>query len=421
MSTTLVLVIVMVFSVAVGRLQQRLRSRIVLPLAGLYLAVGMAAGPLGFGVLDLPTLELFQPLISLLVGLIGFVHGVGLRRRFSELLGLEAGVVGGVWTIVLVGGACWGAALLFGIDLGMGTPPWAAIALGTVAAVSDPDTIGQLAQRANANGPVRKLLVAMSLSSSLVAVTVFGLSLAIARASAGGATLGLTPVEWSLAALAVGLGCGVLFHLFTGGWGGDSRTFLATVAVVTFASGLAAGMDISPLLVGLMAGLTVSVISAESRSLADSLEALEAPAVVAILVFAGAQWWPPPAWGWVVVAASLLVRPLALRTGGAVAPRVIDGLPRAHRLGNALLPQGGLSVAIAVNFAQVFQGPGSVVLTAAMVGLVANDVVGYRAVRRVLADAGEVHHGASAKVAATAPPAQSDPAGAPDAAPGSMQ
>ena len=274
LSPTMVLVVVLCFSVAVGRLQQQLRSRVVLPMAGLYLLVGMAAGPQALGVLDADTLSLFQPLVSLLIGLVGFSHGVSLRRRFSELNGLEAGVLAGLWTIVVVGGVLWGVALLLGLDLGAGLPPWAIFALGAVAAVSDSDHIGHMADQASARGPVRKLLVAMSLAGSLVAVTVFGLSLAVARASDGGATLGLSPVEWSLAALGVGLGCGVLFHLFTGGWGGDQRTFLATIAVVTFASGLAAGMQISPLLVGLMAGLTVSVISTEARALAESLEAL---------------------------------------------------------------------------------------------------------------------------------------------------
>lgn len=395
MSTTLVLVIVLVFSFAVGRLMHHLRSRFALPTMGLYLLVGLAAGPHGLVTLGDHALASLQPVLSLLLGLVGFVLGLGLRRRFSQTRGLEAGLLTGVATIALVGGAAWGTALLLGASLGDGRPPWAAVAIGAVAAVSDSDVIAELAQRASAKGPVRLLLQAMALASSVLAVSVFGLSLALARAAEGGAVLGLTPVEWILAAIAVGVGCGLIFHLFIGRWGGDQRTFLATVAVLTFASGMAAGMDISPLLVGLLAGGTVSAVSREAESLAESLEVLEAPAFIAILVFAGAMWDPPSVVGLGVVAVALLARPVVLRLGGWATPRLVGGLPRGHRLGHALLPQGALGIAIAVNFRQVAPEPGALVLTAAMASLVLFDLLGYAAVRRVLADAGEVVHRAS--------------------------
>jgi hypothetical protein len=399
-STTLVLVIVLVFSFVVGRLLHRLRERFVLPTLGLYLLVGLGVGPLGLDVVDGERLVLLQPVLSLLLGLVGFVLGLGLRRRFSEAKGLEAGVLGGAFTAAAVGGAGWGIAWLLGVDAVVADAPWALVGLGALAAVSDSDVIAHLADRASARGPVRQLLQAMALAGSVVAVSVFGLSLALARAKTGGAALGLTPVEWLLAALAVGVGCGLLFHLFVGKWEGSQRTFLATVAVITFASGMAAGLDISPLLVGLVAGATVSVVSAEARELATVMENLEAPATVAILVLAGAMWVPPALPGWAVVAGALLLRPAALRLGAWGAPRAIGGLPTGHRLGQALLPQGGLGIAIAVNLTQVFPVSGQVVLTAAMVGLVVYDVMGYAAVRRVLADAGEVVHQAAGRVAA---------------------
>ncbi len=398
MSTTLVLVIVLVFSFAIGRLMHRLRSRFALPSLGLYLLVGLATGPMGVGVLDAPMLSALQPVLSLLLGLVGFVLGLGLRARFSEARGLEAGVLTGAGVIVLVGGTGWGLARLLGVPLGEGEPPWAAIAIGAVAAVSDSDVIANLAERASARGPVRQLLQAMALASSVTAVAVAGLALALARAAQSQATLGLSPVEWLLAAVGFGVGCGLLFYWFIGRWGGDQRSFLATVAVLTFASGMAAAADISPLLVGLLAGATVSVVSKEAAPLARSLELLEAPAYIAILVFAGAMWSPPAPLVWALVGATLLARPIALRLGGWATPRLLGDLPRGHRLGYALLPQGGLAIAIAVNFHQVWPDVGAVVLTVAMAARVLFDLLGFAAVRRVLADAGEVVHDAQARV-----------------------
>lgn len=400
MSTTLVLVIVLVFSFAAGRLLEWVRVRAGVPMLGMYLLVGLGVGPLGLGLLDGERLHLLQPVLSMLLGLLGFVLGLGLRRRISQVRGLEAGVLSGLIAGGMVGGVVFG--LAFGLGLDGADPVWLAVTLGAIAAVSDGELLARVGDRLGAAGPVRRLIQALSLAGSTIAVVAFGLALALARAKSGSGTLGLTPVEWLLAALAVGVACGILFRLFIGRWMGDQRTFLATVAILTLASGLASGMDISPLLVGLVTGATVSVFSTEATRLATSMETLEGPAMIAVLVFAGATWSPPAPLGLGLALAALLVRPLALRTAAWVSPRVVGELPRGRRLGDALLPQGGLGVAIAVNSAQVFPETASVVLTAALAGLFVYDLLGPRTVRRVLADAGEVVHRAGAPGASPA-------------------
>ncbi|MEZ4235615.1 MAG: hypothetical protein R3F59_05510 [Myxococcota bacterium] len=394
------LVVVLVFSFVTGQLLRRLRRRFVLPAAGIYVLVGIAVGPLGLDIVDERVITSLQPVLSLLLGLTGFGMGLLLRRQLADARGLEVGLAAGAVVVAAVGGATWAA--LYGLRGGFvtaGTDPWAplwpAVAVGAVAAVCDAQLLRSLADRAGARGPVRELTVTLAVSSSIVAVAALGLSLALARARLSAVSLSLTPTEWLLAALASGVACGVLFVLFVGRWANDQRAFLATVAIITFASGIAAAIGISPLLAGMIAGLTASVLSAHADAVGDALERLEAPALIGIMILAGAMWRPPSPVGWLLVVVYLGIRPLALRSAAFVLPRLVAGLPRAHRLGSALLPQGALGAAIAANFAQVFPEHGPLVLTVGLVGLLVSDAVGYATVRRVLADAGEIVHRAA--------------------------
>jgi hypothetical protein len=383
-------VIVLVFSFVASRLLLRLRRNLALPTAAIYALVGLLVGPLGLSLVDREILARLQPVLSWLLGLIGFAMGLALRRQLGRTQGLEAGLLSGLLVVAATATASWGWLRWVLGDAWQAL--WPALAIGSVAAVSDGQLFGYLADRAGARGPVRELVHTMAVASSIVAVSVLGLSLALLRARASAGSLQLTPTEWLLAALGSGVACGVLFALFVGRWGNDQRAFLATVAIITFASGIAAGIGISPLLAGMVAGVTVSLISAQAEAVSEALGRLEGPAVVGIVVLAGATWGPPAPLLWGLVAIYLAVRTLAVRLGAAGAPALFPGLPRTARLGNALLPQGGLAAALAASFAQVLPEHGPVVLTVALTGILLSDAAGYATVRRVLADAGEIAH-----------------------------
>ncbi len=391
MSTTMALVLVLTFAYVVGRLLERLKLR-ALPTTAVYVLVGVAVGPWAVHLVTVEIVATLQPFLSLLLGLVGFVMGLSLRRRMQYARGLEAGAISGLWVIGLVTLATWGFLVLVASASSPLHHLWPALALGAAAAVSDRVLIRSLAQKAGARGPVRELLRTVTLASNLLAVCVFGVSLALARARDSSQALGMSPTEWLLASSAVGVACGLLFVLFSGRWGDNQRTFLATVAVVTFASGMAAAMGVSPLLVGMIAGVTVSLFSRQAGELAEVLATLERPAVIAVLVFAGAMWAPPAGLLWLLPVLYAAVRLLALRSGAWAAPRLLGDLPVAPRLGDALLHQGALAVAIAANFAQVFPERAAMALTTVLGGLLLSDLAARGAVREVLADAGEIVH-----------------------------
>jgi hypothetical protein len=71
--------------------------------------------------------------------------------------------------------------------------------------------------------------------------------------------------------------------------------------------------------------------------------------------------------------------------------RLFDRRPiRLPRIGQGLGAQGGLASAIALSYSMRFPDQAAVVLTTVLGGLILSDLGSHRALRRVLADAGEL-------------------------------
>jgi hypothetical protein len=341
--------------------------------------------------------------ISLILGLIGFVMGLALRRRLVGTGQLGIGLLTGALVTAFVAVPLLELLRLY-IPAGrLAGLPWLALCLGCAAAVSEFSVAEHGARLLRSSGPYTNLVRNISFAASLGALCTFGGVLAVARAGDASNRLGLTMTEWLVASLAVGAACGVLFHLFIGRSDDAQRTFLATVGVVTFASGLAAGMGVSPLLVNVVAGVTASLVSPAAAALAPSLERLERPAMIALLVFAGAMWQPVTGFTWLVPGLYLVLRYAALRAAPPLAVRMASDLTPAPRLGHALLAQGGLAVAIAVNLAQAQPQLGAAALTSVLLSLLLNDLWSAGALRRVLADVGEIRHDGLAHETAAGP------------------
>jgi Kef-type K+ transport system membrane component KefB len=111
LSTTMALVLVLTFAYVVGRLLERLKLR-ALPTTAVYVLVGVAVGPWAVHLVTVEIVATLQPFLSLLLGLVGFVMGLSLRRRMQYARGLEAGAISGLWVIGLVTLATWGFLVL---------------------------------------------------------------------------------------------------------------------------------------------------------------------------------------------------------------------------------------------------------------------------------------------------------------------
>jgi hypothetical protein len=268
---------------------------------------------------------------------------------------------------------------------------WVALGIGASAAVASPLLLESMTRLTGCQGRVTMMLESTAAASQIVAVLVLGGVLATARATEAAGRFSMTVAEWELAAIGVGVVSGLLFGLFIGKESEPSRIFLATIGLVTFASGVGAALSISPLFVTMLAAVTLSATSRHAERVRGHVNRLQHALFVLLMIFAGALWDPVTGWLWFLPLAYALVRFAARRVGTALCAKLFLEQPLlTRRLGNGLLSQGTLAVAIGVNFGQRFPEFASLILTTVLVGTILSDLFSTRMLRALLADAGEL-------------------------------
>lgn len=414
MNTTLTLVALLVFAFVVSRLLHRYADRLAMFSGIEYVIVGALIGPLSpFGLVNNETWVSLELLVTLLLGLLGFMIGLQARsalRRFEHFL---AGSLATILVTFVVGLGC--LALIQWLDPSHFEDPyprieipvwtdgerlyqfwasdgalWLALTLGSAAAVASSTAIRTAMERWRAEGSTVELLGDLAIASQVFAVLLSGLALAGDRAVTVADQHGLSLVEWALVIGAAGAVSGLLFTIFISGAEDDLRLYLATLGLVIFAAGIGSALGVSPLFVNLVAGLTVAATSGHSDRLQVNVNQLRRPVAILVLVFAGVAWQPVTGWLWLLPAAYLLLRLVTrmVATRWAVAT-FVHGV-EFRGLGGGLLGQGTLAAAIALSYTLQHPELGPLVTSAVLVPMLLSDLVSSRALRRVLANAGAI-------------------------------
>ena len=331
--------------------------------------LGVVLGP-GIGVLEPSVLRTLAPVTALAIGWIGAVLGSRFEWRVVRRIPRAA------WTIVLAqaGAVCvlvapaawllarWRPALA---EAWAPTLP-AVLTLTAIAVVSGPAAVARVARAAGAR---RTVANAIGLAAALdTAIGALGFTVAIAWLAAPASALAAVRVwgTWLLWAVGSGVVTGAMFVWLTRAEPGDGANIgLWLLGTMLFGTGVGYAAGLSPLIVSAVAAGVVVNGSAHRRRVQQALQAWELPLQAILLIIAGALLRLPTPW--LLVAAAVLA---ALRVLGKWAPvrgaRALlrtESLPRG--VGLATVAQGGIAVALAVNFylAQGSDAAGSIVTT----------------------------------------------------------
>jgi Kef-type K+ transport system membrane component KefB len=359
-----------------------------------YVLLGAFLGPAGSGLLDPAAVRDLAPVASVALGWLGVLLGTRMRLRDwvdrpAEHLGVAMAEAGTTW--VVAGGASW---LLLHHLLGWtGTQAvLPSLTLAAIAVAGAPQAIEALASRSAGTHPLWPLVRTVSLVDAVFGVVAFGV--ATAALHLGTVQTGVRPptaTEWVAINVAVGLASGVLFHLFLGpaarglehqveqADAGDARLFISLAGAIIIAAGAAYWLDLSPLFTTFLLGAVLGNSAQAHQRLEQLLARTAQPVYLVLLIFAGAAWSRAagPIWFWFAfVAIRLLARLIGGRVGGTA---TADPALHSPWLGRALLTQGGLGAAIALDYAQNPGAPGSaLVLAAALLSVLLFDWVGAR-------------------------------------------
>ena len=398
MDPTLTLLLLLAFAFAAVHVERQVLGERVRFVAGTEaLVLGVLAGPLVLGLLTDDGVRSLHPMLSVISGFIGFLCGLPVRVREASRLptrDLAFGFTTVVTVTLLIGGAAfaaffWVPGLIASTDVeGMVI---AAVCLGLGAAVCSSAAVSRGVTGSRAAGPASRVLGHAASVTQVLAILGFGLVVALFPTEDPASRGGLDVLEWEGVNIVAGVAAGMIFHVFVGDEADENRLFVATIGLVALASGIGHALDLSPLFLGLVAGVTVANVSPCSERLAGTVDRLRRPADMLLLVLAGAAWVPLPAMYWFFPVAFITMRLVALRLAAGVADAFHPEIdPHVRRLGDGLSSQGALTAAIAVNYGMIDATPiKEIVTTSLLVSAVVNEIWAGTLLRQTLRHAGE--------------------------------
>ena len=308
--------------------------------AAIFLPLGALLGPRGLGLLSSSLLARLDVAVTIALAVLGVLVGIALGREIRTALRLFIGAsLESLVTIVFVTGATIYFALATGLPIHAPIAAFA-LALGLCASASsatsaDPDSepAAGVATRVADLDDVLPIVVATAAFAVLPSV------------SAREAWI------YALAPLAIGLSVGAIgWLLFERAESGGERTVFV-LGALALSGGAAVYVRVSPLAVGLVAGLVWTIAPGRADRIAfDDLRKVQHPVVVLLLVTAGALWAPGAASLW-LLAPYLLFRVAGKVAGAWVSAGFLDVRPAD--LAAFLMPPGVLAVALALNFRQM--------------------------------------------------------------------
>jgi hypothetical protein len=364
-----------------------------------YVIIGFLLGPRVTGLLGAGQVQDLTPIVSLALGWLGMQLGTYFRLPTLALISADHLRMAFTEALMTFGAAATALVVLFHWVVGYDWPEALvqSVTLGAVATLSSPAALDLISRRPG-QSPLFPVLQLTSRIDALIAVAAFGLILAIFhQGQVAPSVRPPTATEWAVINLAVGVASGVLFHLFLGPRShldeteGSSRLFVALAGAIVVASGASYYLNLSPIFTNLVLGFILANSGSAHRDVTRLLLSTERPVYLALLIFAGAAWSPGSRELLFIAPVFVIIRLAARFLGGWVAgARVAPPELRTPRLGRALLAQGGIAVALALNYTQVRPDLNpDLVLTATLVSVLLFEIVASR-------EAGEI--------AAAAPP-----------------
>ena len=400
-TVVLLVVVIGVAYVLAHNVVERLQRRFLVVSGAEYLLLGFLLGPasrmflpLDFRPLD--DMDGLLPIVALAAGWVGLLRGTDFD--FASLQKLDPAT----WRIVFL------HHLLPGLAVGVGSyyfftaTGWvpsmtgdvasdaalSAAALACFAAADSAEPFDLLARRYEISGRLAPLLRNGTRLGDIAVILAFGLIFCVFHENAPDAPV-YSPSTWAWVTVGLGAALGFLFSLFLAGDESDNSRFLALVGIVTFASGGAYFLELSPLAVNLSMGFILVNFARGGQLLHTTLESTERPMTLVLLIFAGALWQPTELVPTLLALGGFLV----LRTGAKWLASAIAGWGTTLRkdLFRGLLAHGDVTLAMAVSFRLVYKGEAATIAYSVVLGsIILNDLMAPRLLRGLLVDEGEI-------------------------------
>lgn len=367
-----------------------------------FLFIGFLLGPSALAFLTESALDQLSPLVGLALGWIGLLFGLQLDRNTLGQFP-RSFLVMALGQAVVTFGVCAGVGFVAAGYLGFSGPTVTLVILGAsaTACISTPASVAMVSGNFMARGRIRELLFFVAALDGVVGILALHLTYVGLHGTPLFAGQGAEPVWfWAAAGIALGVVCAIIFLWLLRLRPKREELVLYLLGLSALASGAALQLQLSPLFVGATAGAIITNFNPQWQRVFQLMHNWEKAIYVIILLLAGAalrltSWWLVP-----LVLGYALVRVVGKVAGNALMVRTA-GLPfeTPRRLGLGLIPQGGISIAMALSLLVVLGATspvlggldaGQLLFATVVLGVVFSELVGPLFTTRVLRAAGEI-------------------------------
>lgn len=315
-----------------------------------FLALGFLLGPAGAGLLSAEAMDQLSPFLALGLGWVGFHFGLQLDRNSLGHFPLPYYVLA-FGQAILTFALFLGGARLLVMTLGLeNVSPLLLLGAAATASVTTPAGIAMVSSNFLVRGNVRDLLFFTASLDALVGVGVLQVVYALYRPELPGVVGGVSQLALVAAAVGLGVVMAIVFLWLVRRRPAAEELVLFVLGICAFAAGAALQWGLSPLFVSITMGALVANFGRERQRVFTLLERWEKPVYLTFLLLAGALLGRPTL---AVIGLALgyaVLRGISKGAGAAVMVSVVPlGFAVPRRLGLGLIPQGGISLAMAVS------------------------------------------------------------------------
>lgn len=341
MNVLLVFGVLLAFGVLGGLLAARVRW---LPTITGFMALGLAVGPSGIGLLSKEALDGARVLVDIALGLILFQLGVTLHPWIA--LRNRALVV----TSLVEGGATFG--VILALMLWIGSPALVAVLAAAIAVSSSPAVLMHVAHELHAQGPTVDAAEALVAMNNVLAFLLFSLALpfALHQSEVALGTALLLPAYQALGAIAVSVGVAWVVTRIALLTRADEHhlRFALVVGAVMLSLGLAVALKVSSLFASLALGIACRWLQGSSRLTRVKFGGGADVFFIILFVFAGANLHVHEMVTYAPVALTFVLARSAAKAASVYGCGVAFGHPHRESIsaGLLLLPMAGLAIGL---------------------------------------------------------------------------
>ena len=355
-----------------------------------YIFIGILLGGTGLDILDDLTLNKLQPFLIFGLSWIGFLYGVQFEFRFIRKLPryyFSITAIHSVLTFLMVTGLML---LVFRHILGYAGEPLyiISIVLGAAGACTAQSAIAIVSRNFRIkNRGLLELLRYISSVDGLFALIFFAIALSVVAGFRSALFSVNSTLIWFGIAIAAGLIPAVILILLSRLRFSQQEYLVFLVGTIMFSGGLAHYLNHSPLVSGLICGIMVANFCRHRLRAMEIVVHAEKSIYIILLLFVGASWQLSIDFSLLIAPIYLISRLFGKTSGAWVAVRVFK--PRfktPHRLGLGLISEGGLAVAIILEFCMFNPSYANFLITVIIISILTNELL---SPRFILAQFGE--------------------------------